>query len=168
MEKEFIAYEYKEKTINKQYSDLYLDCIINLGYEVTDKNVNLGKVNLHLKRNFKIQNRNEVITLEKQFEEKFKELEKINNEKKDLAIITSLSIGLIGTALLAGATFSFLANNILLMILLAIPGFIGWFFPYFIYKKIGNKSQIKVNNRTEELRFEIYQIIEKAFNLLNK
>lgn len=168
MEKEFIAYEYKEKTINKQYSDLYLDCIINLGYEVTDKKVNLGKVNLNLKRNFKIQNRNEVITLEKQFEEKFKELEKINNEKKDLAIITSLSVGLIGTAFLAGATFSFLANNILLMILLAIPGFVGWFFPYFIYKKIGNKSQIKVSNRTEELRFEIYQIIEKAFNLLNK
>lgn len=168
MEKEFIAYEYKKVQISKQSSDLYLDCIINLGYEVTNKNIDLGKVNLSLKRNYKIQNRNEVIALEKQFEEKFKELEKINNEKKDLAIITSLSIGLIGTAFLAGATFSFLASNILLMIILAIPGFAGWFFPYFIYKKISNKSQIKVNNRTEELRFEIYQIIEKAFNLLNK
>ena len=168
MEKEFIAYEYKEVIINKKRLDLYLDCVINLGWEVTNKENHLGKIKLHLKRNYKINNREEVLKLEKDFEEKFNLLEKINNEKYDLGLMISLTVGLIGTACLAGATFSFLASKIALMIILAIPGFVGWFLPYFINKKINNKNLVKVEQKNTELKNEIYSSMEKAFSLLNK
>jgi len=168
MEKEFIAYEYKEVIINKKRLDLYLDCVINLGWEVTNKENYLGKIKLNLKRNYKINNREEVLKLEKDFEEKFNLLERINNEKYDLGLMISLTVGLIGTACLAGATFSFLASKIGLMIILAIPGFVGWFLPYFINKKINNKNLVKVEQKNTELKNEIYSSMEKAFALLNK
>ena len=105
--------------------------------------------------------------LERDFTKSFNELETINENYKNKGIITSLTIGLIGTAFLAGATFSFLGGLYLLMVLLAIPGFIGWALPYYINKNINSKELRKVNQRSEELRQDIYTVIETAFRLMN-
>ena len=53
------------------------------------------------------------------------------------------------------------------MVLLAIPGFIGWALPYYINKNINSKELRKVNQRSEELRQDIYTVIETAFRLMN-
>lgn len=46
--------------------------------------------------------------------------------------------GMVGTAFMAGATFAVTAREpmIWLCIVLAVPGFIGWVLPYFLYKKL--------------------------------
>ena len=167
MEKEFVAYEYKDILISKRFSNLYLDCIENLGWEVISKENSFSKVKLSLKRKYNFKEKAKLNELELKFTNSFNELEIINETYQNKGLITSLTIGLIGTCFMGGATFSFLGGLYLLMVLLAIPGFLGWIFPYFINKNINEKELRKVNQRSEELRQEIYEVIEQAYRLNN-
>ena len=56
---------------------------------------------------------------------------------------------------------------IALCILLAIPGFLGWIFPYFVYRKVVRKETEKINPLIEKKYDEIYEICEKGNKLLN-
>ena len=68
-----------------------------------------------------------------------------------------------------GATFAVTAQppHILLCIILAIPGFIGWILPYFLYKAGVRKQTEKMTPLIEEKYDEIYEICEKGNRLLN-
>lgn len=50
---------------------------------------------------------------------------------------------------------------------LAIPGFIGWILPYFIYKSVVKKQEEKAAPLIEAKMDEIYEICEKGNRLLN-
>ena len=69
---------------------------------------------------------------------------------------------------MAGATFAVTTQPpyVILCILLAIPGFIGWILPYFVYKKVLGKQIEKVTPLIEEKYDEIYEICEKGNRLL--
>ena len=86
--------------------------------------------------------------------------------KNARAITVSLGVGLIGTAFMAGATFAYLGGLIILCVILAIPGFIGWGLPYFLYNSSYAKKAEKVTPLIENKYDEIYQICEKANSLL--
>ena len=78
-----------------------------------------------------------------------------------------MTVGLIGTAFLAGATFAFIyAEMIPLMILFAIPGFIGWALPYPLYKRVQAKKTSKVTPLIEQQYDAICEVCEKAHALL--
>lgn len=78
-------------------------------------------------------------------------------------------MGILGTAFMAGATFAVTAQppHILLCIILAIPGFLGWILPYFLYKAGVRKQTEKMTPLIEEKYDEIYEICEKGNKLLN-
>lgn len=78
-------------------------------------------------------------------------------------------MGILGTAFMAGSTFAVTADppQILLCIILAIPGFLGWIFPYFLYKRSVRKQTEKITPLIEEKYDEIYEICEKGNKLLN-
>jgi predicted Co/Zn/Cd cation transporter (cation efflux family) len=95
------------------------------------------------------------------------EIERLVQSKTSSASTTALIVGFIGTALMAGATFAFIfAEMIPLMIALAVPGFICWFIPYQIYKKIRAKRNAKVTPLIEQQYDAIYEVCEKAHGLL--
>ena len=70
---------------------------------------------------------------------------------------------------MAGATFAVTAQppQILLCIILAIPGFLGWILPYFLYKAGVRKQTEKITPPIKEKYDEIYEICEKGNKLLN-
>ena len=71
------------------------------------------------------------------------------------------------TAFLTGATFAFIyAEMIPLMIILAIPGFIGWYLPYMLYKKIRAKKNSAVMPLVESQYDALYAVCEKGHALL--
>ena len=78
-------------------------------------------------------------------------------------------MGILGTAFIAGATFAVTAQppHILLCIILAIPGSLGWILPYFLYKAGVRKQTEKMTPLIEEKYDEIYEICEKGNKLLN-
>lgn len=176
--REFVAYEYKEICVDRNRLSFMLDGYENFGWKV-DGNINgstdtgrnphfQNKRTLHLKRNRKIVNKMELTRLQRNFEACVNEIEALEKAKTSKATMYALAVGLVGTAFMAGATFAVTAEppHIILCIILALPGFIGWALPYFIYKKVAAKQTEKMNRLIEEKYDEIYSICEKGNRLL--
>ena len=141
IKEEFTSYEYKELNVKEDLASFYLDCYENFGWQQDEKfspQENGGRTILKLKRNRKIVNKVELTRLQRHFEANMEEIFTLENSKTTLAITVSLSIGILGTACMAGSVFAITAEPpiVWLCILLAIPAFAGWIMPYFIYKKV--------------------------------
>lgn len=175
--KEFVGYEYKEVLTDKSRVSFLLDGYENFGWELDGNicgesgemtNPKQRKVILRLKRNRKIVNKMELTRLQRNFESCVSEIETLEKSKTSAATMYALILGILGTAFMAGATFAVTAQppHVILCILLAIPGFIGWILPYFVYKRALGKQTQKVMPLIEEKYEEIYSICEKGSKLL--
>ena len=80
--------------------------------------------------------------------------------------MVAFSIGLVGTAFLAGSVFAFLGGMIPLCIVLAVPGFVGWTLPYFLYNSTYSKKAAKVAPLIDKKYDEIYEVCQRANELL--
>lgn len=176
--KEFVAYDYKEICTDRDKVSFMLDGYENFGWEA-DGNVydsteavhnphHQKKAILHLKRNRRIINKTELTRLQRNFEACVNEIELLERSKTSKATSYALALGVVGTAFMAGATFAVTAQqpHIILCILLAIPGFIGWIFPFFVYKKVVREQTKKVKVLIEQKYDEVYSICEKGNKLL--
>ena len=97
-----------------------------------------------------------------------KEISVLEGRKTSTASMRALTIGLIGTAFMAGSVFAVTAQPpiIWLCIILAVPAFICWLLPVFVYKKLLEKSSEQINPLIEAKYDEIYEICEKGNKLL--
>lgn len=173
----FVGYEYIEVITNANKVSFLIDGYKNFGW-VVDENINPGiatkipnmqaNVVLRLKRNRKIMNKMELTRLQRNFEFCLKEIEHLEKAKTSDATMYALTIGIIGTAFMAGSVFAVTATppRITLCIILAIPAFAGWILPYFTYKNVVRKRSQKVNLFIEEKQDEIFEICEKGNKLL--
>ena len=166
----FIGYEYKEVSTARDMEGVYADGYPNFGWKLdgcSPSIIGLSVVNLKFKRDRKIRNKAELSRLQRQFEAGITEIGNLDRTKTFSAFITAMTIGLIGTAFLAGTTFAFIYAEIIpLMIALAIPGFIGWFLPYTLYKRIAAKKNSNVAPLIEKQYDAIYEVCEKGHALL--
>lgn len=69
---------------------------------------------------------------------------------------------------MAGSVFAITAEppHVLLCIVFAIPAFMGWILPIFLYKKAVRKQTEKLAPLIEEKYDEIYELCEKGNRLL--
>jgi len=166
----FIGYEYKEVVTTREMESVYADAYFNFGWKlegITPSTFDFSTVSLKFKRDRKIRNKAELSRLQRQFEAGISEIDNLERSKTTSAFVTAMTVGLIGTAFLGGATFAFIfAEMIPLMILLAISGFVGWFLPYFLYKKIVAKRSATVVSLVESQYDTIYEICGKGHALL--
>ena len=168
---EFLGYEYKELSVEQSRVSMYLDGYKNFGW-IADDNFDLPKAGsvatLHLKRNRKIMNKMELTRLQRNFEACMNEIETLERSKTANARIASLTAGVLGTAFMAGSVFAVTHEPpiIWLCILLAIPAFIGWITPYFLYRSIEARHTAKIQPMIEAKQEEIYELCEKGHNLL--
>lgn len=170
-EQEFTMYEYKELNVVSAQASFYLDCYEHFGWKPDDHFApqNRGDMLiLKLKRNRKIVNRTELTRLQRNFEADMKEIEKLEDSKTTSATMIASTIGIFGTACMAGSVFAVTAEPpiIWLCVLLAIPGFVGWILPYFAYKKVKEKKTDRIDRYIEEKYDEIYELCEKGHSLL--
>ena len=170
-EQEFAMYEYKELSVLSAQASFYLDCYENFGWKQDEhfspQNRN-EKLILKLIRNRRIANKAELTRLQRNLEADLKEIEALEESKTTLATMLSLIVGILGTACMAGAVFAVTADPpiVWLCVLLAIPAFAGWIFPYFIFRKVKARTTKQVIPYMEEKYDEIYEICEKGHSLL--
>lgn len=128
-----------------------------------------GKGKLVLKRERKIINKMELTRLQRHFEACMDEIKVLERSRTSTATIWAIVVGLIGTIFMAGATFATVHEPplVALTILLALPGFIGWALPYFIYQKLAAKRATVVTELIDQKYDEIYKICEQGNKLLN-
>lgn len=169
----FVGYEYMEVNANGEKASLYMDGYINFGWN-PDENMqpvkNSSKVMVKLKRDRKIINKVELTRLQKHFEACVNEIDSLEKSKTSVATMVSITIGIIGTAFMALSTFAITSEQpmIIACIVYAIPGFIGWVLPYFVYKALVKKRTAKLAPLIEQKYDEIYDICEKGNNLLGR
>ena len=165
----FIGYEYREITINRDLESMYADGYQNFGWalDTTSKpRVGINNITMKFKRDRKIRNKAELTRLQRQFDSYASEITSMEKSKATSASIIAYTIGLVGTAFMAGSTFAVLGGFIALCIVLAIPGFLGWILPYFVYNFTFAKRAVKVTPLIEAKYEEIYEICERANSLL--
>ena len=175
--KNFVGYEYKEIIAESSQVSFLLDGYECFGWELNEsmtgseesKNPSYQKkTTLHLKRNRKIINKTELTRLQRNFEACVKEIEALEKSKTSAATMYALIVAITGTAFMAGSVFAVTARtpNIVLSVILAVPGFIGWIIPCFLYRKIAGKQTEKIMPLIEQKYDEIYEICEKGNKLL--
>lgn len=167
--KDFVGYEYMEATVKRSMETLYADSYQNFGWQVEGSSPPEGKpdqVSLKLKRDRKLRNKAELTRLQRQFESCAHEVETLERSKTLTASIAAYAVGLTGTAFLGCAMFAYLNNLLPLMIVLAVPGFLGWILPYFCYQKVKQNKTAQVTPMIDQKQDEIYAVCEQASGLL--
>lgn len=173
----FVGYEYKEVTAGGQMVSLLLDGYENFGWEIKEtlpaggmRGVpgSSGETLIRLKRDRKILNKAELTRLQRNFEACVREIQTLEQRKTSAATAYAIILGVIGTAFMAGSTFAVTAQpaHYVLCILFAVPGFLGWIFPYFLYRKVAERQTKKITPLIEAKYDEIYEICEKGNRLL--
>lgn len=169
--KKFTSYDYKEVEIEEAEVSMYIDGYMNFGW-IADGDrqppIKGQGVKLRLKRDRVILNKVELTRLERHFESCMNELKSLKKLQTSVPTMVSLCIGIAGTAFMACSTFAVTASPPLigLCVLFAVPGFIGWILPYFIYKSLVNKQKEKLAPLLEDKYDEIYEICKKGNSLL--
>lgn len=167
----YIGYEYKEITVPGRDASLMLDCYESFGWTPDDhRPLTSGRstTTLHLKRDRKIINKMELTRLQRNFEACMREIQSLERSKSRAATLSALVVGLVGTAFMAGAVFAVTAQtpHYLLMEVLALPGFVGWALPCFLYRFQLQARTRHVQPLIEAKYEEIYQLCEKGHALL--
>ena len=172
--KNYIGYEYKTLTVSSEMVSMCLDAYENFGWmpdgegAVTER-IGIGAVTLKLKRDRKILNKAELTRLGQHFEACMDEITALERSAMTKATMYAISVGLIGTAFLAGSVFAVTAEPpiIWLCVILGIPGLIGWALPYFLFKFFAKKREIEITPFIEQKYEEIHEICEKGNSLLH-
>lgn len=173
----YVGYEYKEVAADGDMAALLLDGYESFGWEINDSLPDGGvtrqaagghKTILRLRRDRKILNKAELTRLQRNFEACVAQIQILEGRKTAAATAAAIILGVIGTAFIAGSVFAVTAEQpyYVLSTLLAIPGFLGWIFPYVLYKKMVQKQTVKLTPLIEAKYDEIYEICEKGSKLL--
>lgn len=166
-ERNFVAYEYCEIITERKMAAVYLDSYPNFGWQL-DESGGVRATVLRFKRDRKILNKSELTRLQRQFNAALKEIQNLERSRNSSATVVALIVGILATACMAVAVFAVTANppNILLCIAFAIPAFMGWILPYFIYQKIQQVRSKKIAPLIEEKYEQMYELCEKGYGLL--
>lgn len=167
----FIGYEYKDMTVSRSMESLYVDCYTNFGWimEATSQPLQgISSITLKFKRDRKIRNKAELTRLQRQLDACIRDVELLEKSKVTAPAAIAFSLGVVGTAFMAGSVFAYLGNMVALSVILAVPAFIGWILPYFVYLVNHKKRTAKVTPMIDEKYDEIYEVCEKANALLSK
>ena len=184
-ERGHVGYEYREITVPRELSSLCRDSYPCFGWEADPNHeaaAGGGRVPRHspaagqretvtlcFRRNRSIRNKAELTRLQRNFDSCVAELQALERAKTASATIAALVVALTGTAFMAGATFAAVAEPpiIWLTILLAIPGFLGWILPVFLYRRLVRKRTAEIKPLQEQKYDEIDTICEKGSRLLH-
>ncbi|KFI53802.1 hypothetical protein KIH79_08520 [Bifidobacterium sp. 82T10] len=123
---DYVSYEYLTVTAAPDRNAVLADGYRAFGWELQDADSRT----LRLRRARAIDNKTELVRLQRRFEAQSAQIANLDAAPARNGRIAALSLGLVGCAFLAGATFAYLASMIALMIILAVPGFACWIAAY--------------------------------------
>ncbi|MGN0552312.1 MAG: hypothetical protein ACI4I1_02940 [Oscillospiraceae bacterium] len=172
-ENSFVGYEYRDVTVKRNMASVIVDGYENFGWEVDstgetiDNLTTIDKMVIKFKRDRKIRNKAELTRLQRNFDACISDIDSLEKSKFVKPSVVAYLVGIIGTAFMAGSVFCVIASKIIPCIILAVPAFIGWVLPYFLYKSILKKKTEEVTPLIDEKYDEIYTVCEKANALLD-
>lgn len=164
-----VGYEYKEITVPRKMESVYVDGYANFGWEFNGTDyAPQGEIDIVLKfkRDRQQRNKTELNRLERQFENGLYEVGKLGRKTSAVVMGVSLGAGIVGTAFLVGAVFSFIADKIALGVILLIPAIAGWALGYFSSVRLKVKQSAQTAPQIDQHYDEVYAVCQKAYDLL--
>ena len=171
-EKDFISYEYKTKVIKTQEQTRAMDMYEAFGWEITDVSTSLdGRATLSLKRDRKLKHRQELNRLERQAEDTFNMIGKLNRSKTLGAGIFAYTFGIIAALVLGGGMcLTMLTENsvpaLVGGIILGIAGIALCAVNYPVYKKIASKKTAQLLPVIDDNEEKLANLLERGNDLL--
>ena len=171
-EKDFIAYEYRTKTVKAKDQAKAMDAYEAFGWEVTSVTPALvDGVTLSLKRDRKQKHKQELNKLERQAEDIFEVINNLQKAKTLAANVFSYIFGVIAALVLGGGMCLVMLtdNDVPSMIggvILGVLGIVLMSVNYFIYKKIVEKKTKQLLPLIDENEEKLANVLEKGNDLL--
>lgn len=168
---DYKSYDYKQVVVKEEQLSFYIDCYANFGWRV-DENIPIhherGQCLVQFKRDRALINKVELTRLERNFDACLTELNKMENSRTNIPTIEAITLALVGTAFVAGATFAATAETplIVLSIVLAIPGFLGWGLAYPFYRRSAARRTQTLEPFISAKRDELDEICRRGHSLL--
>ena len=145
MENKIITYDYISINVKKELELVYIDTYECLGWEFTHSEISMSPQDLlstkiYFRRDRKINNKQALIKLQRDIDSKFRNIGKLESQKKFKASFNAYGIGLISCVFLALSVFmitDYLSFGTLTVPLQIIFGGVGMLLsipPYFVYK----------------------------------
>ncbi|MDO4314320.1 MAG: hypothetical protein Q4C45_00990 [Oscillospiraceae bacterium] len=169
--RDFVGYEYKELSAPGDRFSFYLDGYLNFGW-VLDENTPQrrlnGVVTVMLKRDRRIVNKAELTRLQRNFDACAEEIHALERAKTTGPLALALTVGVIGTAFMALSVFAVTARppHIAACVLFAVPGFLGWVLPVFLYRSRVHRKNLQLSPLIEEKLDEACRLCERGHQLL--
>lgn len=179
-EKNFKTYDYTTVSVKKELEPVYLDMYESFGWELTDNELGIimngigSSAKLSFKRDRKINNKTNLIRLQKRCDELFRNIDRLESEKTSTAMIKSLVVGFIGIVFLALSVFmitGYLTLDNATMVIQIISGVIGIVLcipPYFIYRNTVINKTSELDPIIDEQYDKISEICEEANSLIQE
>lgn len=171
-DKNFVAYEYKTKTVKNNERAKTMDLYEAFGWEATEVNSAIGdNCVITLRRDRKIPHKQELIKLEKKAEEERAALDSLERSKTLGASIFAYIFGII-SALVLGGGMSIVMNasgtvkNMVAGIVLGVVGIALCCITYPIYKKIVLKRTKDVTPAIDNGEEKLANVLEQGNDLL--
>jgi hypothetical protein len=165
----FIGYEYKEVLVRRDLEALYMDNYPAFGWKLEGTAPSLhsiGSVILKFKRDRRIKHKNELNKLQRQFDGCMAEVGRLEASKTIMPSVCAYTIGLAGTAFMAGSVFAVTSGNIPLCVALGIPGFLGWGLAYLMYRRLSDLREQQATPLIDHQYNLLYDVCEQAGALL--
>lgn len=115
-DKTFVGYEYQEVAVKNGMTSIYADGYENFGWKLENSDVALGKpdsVVMRFKRDRKLRNKPELTRLQRQFDAIVSDIVSLESSKRTKASIAAFTVGILGTAFMAGSVFAITAGLLL-------------------------------------------------------
>jgi hypothetical protein len=168
-DKRFVAYEYAAVRASADQESLLKDAYRSFGWtcEAVDRpSLPAGVVTLRLKRDRAVPNKAALAKLQRQFENTLDAIGGLERSKTAGASAAAFTVGILGSAALAGSVFCFMAGVWVPFVLLGLIGLVGWTMPYFLYTTIRARRSAIANAEIDLQYDQLYAICEQAANLI--
>jgi len=146
---------------------------VNLGANIANAAQSFGEtgdssenMTLKFKRDHRIENKQQLDRLEREYEEALNAIKKIERKNTAQTMGVSLGTGIIGTAFIGLSVYNFLCSSPAVGVLFAAVGAVGWTIGFFSNMKMGKKKSAQIGPYVEEQLSIVYSTCEKAYALL--
>ena len=146
---------------------------VNLGINIANVAQNHGEhvedsvpVMLQFKRDRRIENKQQLDKLEIEYVEALSAIDRIERKNSAHTMGVSLGTGIVGAVFVGLSVYNFVAANIVLGVVFAVIGAIGWTIGFFSNRKVGSKKSTQAEPHVQAQLDIVYSACEKAHALL--
>ena len=146
---------------------------LNLGHNIANAAQTFGEtadgsaaVTLKFRRDRNTPNKQKLNKLEKEYEDALSAINRIERKNAAQTMGISMGTGIIGAVFVGLSVYSFISSNVVLGILFAAVGAVGWAIGFFSNKKVGDKKSTQTEPKIQEQLNVVYNTCEKAHALL--